>query len=499
MLGPPKARDLDRPVLTSLEALVPPDHFYRHLEAALDLGCVRGWVAGRYAERGRPSIDPVVFFKLQLIMFFEGIRSERQLMAVVADRLSLRWYLGYDLGEPLPDHSSLTKIRERYGVDTFRRFFETILERCREAGLLWGEELFADATKVQANAAYPSYQPRFAVEAHLHQLFAGDAETPAEPDAAARGIRPTAAAGAALATANEARFDWLGAHGRPPREAATPAACWAADYRVSTTDADATVLNLKNGGPRLGYHAHYLVDGGKARLILNVLVTPAEVKENEPFLDLFRQARFRWHLRPRQVTGDSKYGTTEIVAALEQQGIHAYMPLPAPNPRQGLYPKEAFTYDAVQDRYVCPQGTALARHHVTATERVVHYRAPAAACNACPCKNRCTTGDQGRTVRRQFDEDYLDRVRAYRGTGPYEKALRKRGVWVEPLFAEAKDWHSFRRFRLRGLEKVNREALLVAAGQNLKRLLSKRGWGRRPWPGGAIGLHLELRAAPVVH
>jgi hypothetical protein len=66
--------------------------------------------------------------------------------------------------------------------------------------------------------------------------------------------------------------------------------------------------------------------------------------------------------------------------------------------------------------------------------------------------------------------------------------MRKRKVWVEPLFAEAKDWHGLRRFRLRGLEKVNGEALCIAAGQNLKRLLSWQGWGRGPFPSGAAGL-----------
>src|SRR5216117_2198140 len=106
----------------SLDGPVPPDHFYRHLERALDLGFVRDLVKGTYADIGRPSIDPVVFFKLQLVLFFEGLRSERQLLRVAADRLSLRWYLGYDLTEPLPDHSSLTRLRERYGLDVFRRF-----------------------------------------------------------------------------------------------------------------------------------------------------------------------------------------------------------------------------------------------------------------------------------------------------------------------------------------------------------------------------------------
>jgi transposase len=136
----------------SLEDLVPQDNFYRRLESRLDLSFVREFVAPLYARGGRPSVDPVVFFKLQLVMFFEDLRSERQLMEVVSDRLSLRWYLGYDLHESLPDHSSLTRIRERFGLEVFRRFFEKIVEECIEAGLVWGEELFFDATKVEANA-----------------------------------------------------------------------------------------------------------------------------------------------------------------------------------------------------------------------------------------------------------------------------------------------------------------------------------------------------------
>ncbi len=106
-------------------------------------------------------------------MFFEDLRSERQLMRVVADRLSLRWYLGYDLHEPLPDHSSLTRIRERYGLEVFRRFFERIVELCAEAGLVRGEELFFDSTTVKADAARKSLVPRLAVVGHVDALFGG--------------------------------------------------------------------------------------------------------------------------------------------------------------------------------------------------------------------------------------------------------------------------------------------------------------------------------------
>jgi len=130
MLGPAKPRRLDQPIAVSLEQLVPPNHFYRHLENQLALEFVREWVQELYAERGRPSIDPVVFFKLQLVMFFEGIRSERQLIETASMNLAHRWYLGYALDEPLPDHSSLTRIRQRLGVDVFQRFFEKVVDLC---------------------------------------------------------------------------------------------------------------------------------------------------------------------------------------------------------------------------------------------------------------------------------------------------------------------------------------------------------------------------------
>ena len=160
----------------SLEELVPKENFYRRLERAVDLSFVRELVRDRYASGGRPSVDPVVFFKLQLVLFFEDLRSERQLMEIAADRLSIRWYLGYDLLEPLPDHSSLTYIRQRYGLEVFRRFFEEIVEMCIEAGLVWGKELYFDSTKVEANASVGSLAPRFAIEAHLERLFEDEEE-----------------------------------------------------------------------------------------------------------------------------------------------------------------------------------------------------------------------------------------------------------------------------------------------------------------------------------
>ncbi len=491
----------------SLEDLVPADHFYRHLERTLDLAFVRDLVQSSYAGIGRPSIDPIVFFKLQLVLFFEGLRSERQLMRVVADRLSLRWYLGYDLNESLPDHSSLTRIRDRYGLVVFRRFFEAITEQCAHAGLVWGCELYIDSTNVEADAALASLQTRFAVEAHLAQLFAASLgnEHRKPPvnileQAAATGapvslpVTLTEAACAELAERAAARHDWIGAERRPNRNEPRGVYRRTADFRISATDPDAAPMPLGIGRMRLGYRDHYVVDGGKTRIILTVLVTPAEVQDNQPALDLLWRTRFRWKLHPRQVIADAKYGTVENIVAIEDEHVRAYFPLSKVGQRAGMFNGEDFHYDAEADVYRCPSGQVLRLLSQSETTHRRIYQAPAAACKPCPLRAQCTTSARGRRISRSLDESYRDRVRSYHMTEPYAKAMRKRQVWVEPLFAEAKAWHGLRRFRLRGLAKVNVEAQMIAAGQNLKRLLSRRGWGKRPFPNGAIGIALPAHS-----
>ena len=161
------------------------------------------------------------------------------------------------------------------------------------------------------------------------------------------------------------------------------------------------------------------------------------------------------------------------MAALEKAGIRAYVAIPNFDFRDtGRFGPGHFRYDARGNHYVCPAGQILRFQNKDHRNRRKRYRISPKICNTCELKARCTTSERGRLLYRPFEEDYYDRVRGYRGTFAYEKALRKRQVWVEPLFAEAKDWHGMRRFRLRGLKKVNMEALLIASGQNVKRLLA---------------------------
>jgi len=493
MLGPSKARDLDRPIVVSLDQLVPADHFYRHLERELDLSFVRDWVKECYAPTGRPSIDPVVFFKLELALFFEGLRSERQLMRVAADHLSIRWYAGYNLDEPLPDHSSLTRIRQRLGLPIFRRFFEHVVDLCHQAGLIWGKELLVDATKVRANASMESLVPRLAevVDDHLVELF-GDQGDPAELEPATTEDAPPLLHPERIAETHqdqstvERQWDVLEACRLDPDRPLSPGYQRLSSRKISRTDPDATPMSVRYGGTALGYQDHYLIDGGKARIILHALVTPGDVMENQPFRDQLRRTVFRYQLRPDRVIADTTYATVENLLALEDDGITAFMSVPDWEKSSPYYRASEFAYNSERDIYICPQGEVLSLRWTDGVGKRKQYRANPAICKVCPLRERCAVNPRGRVIYRPFHAELLERVKASHQRHAFQKAMRKWSVWVEPLFAEAKQWHGLTQFRLRGLRNVNIQGLLVASGQNLKRYLAARGWGRRSGPGGSL-------------
>lgn len=343
MLGH-KAREFRQYTTVSLDDLIPEDNFYRQVEACIDLSFVRDLVSGYYADNGRPSIDPVVFCKLQVIAFFEGIRSERHLMETVNLNLAHRWFIGYDLEEALPDHSSLSKIRERYGLDIFHQFFERVVSLCIEAGLVWGEELYLNSTKVQANAAFNSMVDMVDREEYEAQRPRGQ---PAEKK---KEENPSSSLADMIAKYDGER---LSAHRTPSYQRVT-------DERISPVDPDAAPMRPSGGGRAvLGYRDHYVVDGGKARIILSRLVAPASIRDNTPMLDLVRQTSTKWQIKPHIAVGDAKFGTIQNIVGLEDMGIKAYMRNPDLGKRTGYYPPEEFRYDVELDQYICPQGQRL--------------------------------------------------------------------------------------------------------------------------------------------
>jgi hypothetical protein len=414
-------------------------------------------------------------------MVFAGIRSERQLLMLAADRLSVRWYLGDGLDEPVPDASALTRLRQRVGWPLFRRCFAHVVDLCVAAGLGWGQARSADATRVPANAALDALVSRLraVVDDELVAIFDGDEVPHSADDEASAAVR----------------WDVLEACRLAPHRPATGTYERISSRKISRTDPDATPMALRAGRTVLGYQDHYLSDGGRARIIRHAFVTPGDVAERQVLVDPLRRTLLRRTLRPARLIADAKDGTGPNVHAIEELGIRAFVPLHEGAPASPFDHPTQFTYDAEQDGYHCPQGTVLKFRHRDGTAERWRYRAKATVCTACACKSACTASSQGRRVGRSCHAEYLERVRSYADTPAYLQALRKRSVWIAPLCAEAKDWHGWRRCRLRGLANVTSAALLIASGQNRKRWLAAAGWGRRRWPARALTAPTTLQTA----
>ena len=441
----------------------------------------------------------MVFFKLQLIMFFEGIRSERQLIETASLNLAHRWYLGYALDEALPDHSSLTRIRQRLGVEIFQRFFEQIVDLCQEAGLVWGQELYFDATKVEANAGLASLMPRFCYEAttHVADLFAdeparraaGDADPPSHATCRPGSCRCRVESRERAMAAGAVRpWRLLEERRLDPQRPSHRGYRRTTDFRVSTTDPDATPM-WDWGATRLGYHDHYVVDGGKRRIILAALVTPADVMENEPMRDLLWRVCFRRKIWPHQVTGDAKYGTTENIVAVEDAGIRAYVPLTDFEPRTALLrPRRTSPTTRSGTSTAVRRSTRCARQRRQAhggSDRL--SRRSRASATPARVKAQCTTSDRGRMVQRSLvrrlprDGAWLPRYRALQ-----EGACANGRSGSSRSSPKPRSGMAYDGCGCAGLMNANIQGLLIAAGQNLKRLLAATGWGRRHAPCGSL-------------
>ena len=148
-----------------LSSLIPEDHILNMVDKVLDLSWLRDEVKDLYCrDNGRPGIDPEAAVRLMLAGFFHGIVHDRKLMREAQVNIAIRWFAGYRLDERLPDHSSLTKIRQRWGMERFKKIFQKIVKSCVDAGLVSGETVHIDATLIRADVSWESLTEKYAEE-----------------------------------------------------------------------------------------------------------------------------------------------------------------------------------------------------------------------------------------------------------------------------------------------------------------------------------------------
>ena len=422
-------------VACSLRELVPDDHVLRRVNQVLDLSWLRSEVSDLYCEdNGRPSIDPEAAVRLMLAGFFQGVVHDRKLMREAQVNVAIRWFAGYQLHETLPHHSSLTRIRQRWGAERFKRIFERTVEQCIAARLVNGEMVHTDATLIRANVSWDAVR-----EQHVERVIAENAADDEPPPQKPR-------------------------RGRPPKPKPET-------QKVCTTDPDATLAKTRTKEiAKPSYKQHTSVDD-EAGVVLDVEVTSGAAAEGEQLQEQIKRVEKRTGKKVKTATADSAYGTASNYAACEQRGTDAVIPPQKKKPRRGCIPTTRFRYDAKHDVVRCPRGRTLRRNGRVNGGRV--YRPRVKDCKTCPLRASCTRAKSGiRTV--TIKDNYPALLRARRRWRDRDEATRAaylRHKWrAEGAHAEAKTQHGLRRAVRRGLWNVSIQAYLTAAVMNLKRL-----------------------------
>ena len=430
MIGRQERGQEDLFVAGRLRDLIPEDHILKRVHAVLDLAWLRHEVRDCYCDdNGRPSIDPEAAVRLMLAGFFQGIVHDRKLMREAQVNLAIRWFAGYRLDEKLPDHSSLTRLRQRWGPERFRRVFQKTVDACVKAGLVDVDTVHVDATLIRADVSWGSV-----IEVHAAKVLSENPED-GGPD---KGGRPK---------------------------------------KVSTTDPEATMTtSRKDQKMAPSYKQHTAVDD-KGGVIVDVAVTTGESSEGKGLLEQLARVEANTTQTVKTVTADSSYAHAANYEALEGRGIEAVIP-PQRQPRTNKpMPLMRFRYDERNALVRCPAGRKLRRS--CRTEKGWMYRARVKDCRGCPNRSRCLT--RSVTARQVLIVDgYAALLRARRKRRRWEDATVGKYVrhrWrVEGVHGVAKTQHGLRRAARRGLANVRIQSYLTAAVMNLKRLAALLSW-----------------------
>ena len=423
--------------IIDLESFVHHDHFLRKVDRVLESAFVRELTAARYAAgRGRPSIDPEVYFRMLLVAFLYDVRSDRQLCEDVHYNLAYRWFCRLSLQDRVPDHSSLSRIRDRYGEDIFEALFRKIVEICRTRGLVAPQcRVMTDATLIAADAA-------------LDSLVHNDPE--------------------------QARLEAESLQGRTKAVDPPPTRRISNQTHRSCTDPDATLAQKRGTPQQLKYKVHQSAEA-ESRVILDTLVTTGARHDNQPYLEQLQRIEGRYQITIREATADRGYGSAAIIRELEAQGKETFIPLWSGRVGNSKYLKGALVYQKEDDRFRCPAGKYL-----TPTPAIVEnhkrYVSLSADCQVCTQASTCPARTRGsspqRFVLRNLDQDLFEEVLARMRAPAFGEKLSERMWKMEGLFAEAKQNHGLSRARYRGRSKVQIQAYLTAMVQNLKRLVA---------------------------
>lgn len=444
----------------NLDNRVRSDHVLRKVARLVDFDFVYGEVKESYGYNGNVSVPPPMILKLMLLLVLYNVRSERELMATLPERLDWLWFLGLDLDSEIPDHSVLSKARKRWGVELFRTFFERIVWQCVGSGLVDGRKLFCDSSLIEADASLNSVVDTQGLERYLN---------PAYRELEAR-----------LEEQEEKEKKDDDPQGTSARQNVVN------QRYTSTTDPDASVVRKGQGKAKLHYQTHRGIDGAYG-VITATMVGPGDENEAHRLADLIEAHHDNSQRNAEVVVADSKYGTTANFLQCYDRGVLAHIPVlkqtqDKQERRRRIFPETLFVYDPQTDTYSCPAGQSLRRRKHWVERQAFEYVTARGICQQCPLRIQCTRSQSaGRTLKRHERQEILDNLRAQAQSRSAKRDIQIRQHFMERSFAQGTRF-GLKRARWRGQWRVEIQDYLIAVVQNIQ-LLVAHAW---PKPRAAV-------------
>jgi transposase len=460
-----------------LSQRVPEENFYRQLKQTLDLQFLYQHTKTYYGSEGQKSIDPVVFFKLILAGYFENITSDRKIIEHAKLRLDILYFIGYDIDEELPWHSTLSRTRQLYGEEIFKQLFKKVLSLCVEKQMVLGKRQAIDSVHVKANASMDNL---------LEKEIIQDADTYTEElikNTEDKNEKHTVTK-SKLEKVNE-HHKWkekeykdmpghgVKEHTKYTNENHRPRFL-SNHTHYSTTDGDARIA-VKPGKPRqLNYLGQVSVDTAQ-HVITNIEAHHADKRDSEclaEVLDNTIKNLEENNLAVEEILADTAYSSGTALKHLKEKNITGYIP----NFGQYKNTRPGFIYNKEKDQYACTRGNEAIlpfRKTVTTKEGYTKkiYRSTNAKCKDCPLRNTCIGTSDYKKIEDSIHKPYYDEMHTRLQTPKARRLKKQRSSTVEPVIGTLVNFMSMRRVYCRGIKNANKYIIGAAIAYNIKKYM----------------------------
>lgn len=445
-------KELNRNVyeMTSPDLMVPKNHLLRKIDAAVNFDHIYTLVRDLYcSDNGRPSVDPVVLFKLVLLQHLYGIPSLRRTVAEADMNVAYRWFLGYGLMERIPHFATVSyAFRNRFDTETVEGIFEWILSEIEKAGYLSPEVVYVDGTHVKANAN---------LKKQVKKQIPNAARTYEKE------LRKEI---------NDDREE----HGKKPFDDDDNPPSGTKEITESVTDPESGLFHKGDHKKCFAYAVQTACDDHN--YILGVTVNPGNMHDSVAFDPLYRKLIQRFP-QIEYLAADAAYKTPYICKTLMDDGIIPSLPYKRPQTQKGYFRSYEYVYDEYYDCYLCPNDKILT-YRTTNKEGYREYKSNPNDCKGCPYKEQCTKSKNcQKLIQRHVWQDYVEEAEHLRHKPLIKGIYERRKETIERCFADAKEKHGMRYTLYRGLTAVTKWVLLKYAAMNLKKYAIRK-WRERP-------------------